>query len=144
VEVSAGLYVGAYTVQVGDEARELPVLVRLTDAFGLSSQSRLKDVTLSIDASPPPPPEDVVARKASGQGIVVTWKAGPDAAGFVLYRSCPEDSELVELARLPRAQSYTDALLEPPSQPCTYQVSAFDEAKNLSYPAVARWMETKP
>lgn len=137
VEVSSGRYVGVYTVQAGDAAQSVPVTVRLSDAFGLSTSSDVQGLTLTVDASPPPSPEGVSAQATAGQGVVVSWQGSSEASGFSVYRSCPPEGGLIQMATVTGGgMSYSD-----PSgaNSCTYQVGAFDAHENLSYPTVAVW-----
>ncbi len=139
VEVSPGRYVGIYTVQPGDGAQAVPVQVRMTDAFGLSTSHKVSGLVLTVDAAPPAAPTEVVAQAAAGQGVVVRWSGGGEASGYAVYRSCPPGGELTVMARVTGVSSYTDPEGPASARSCTYQVSAFDSNRNLSYPSVAEW-----
>ncbi len=139
VEASPGRYVGSYTVQAGDAAQAVAVVVRLADVFGLSSTRRVAGLALTVDAAPPPSPKGVVAEALPGRGVVVRWQAGAEASGHALYRSCPAGGELTLVARITEGASYTDQSGPHSAALCSYQVVAYDAHQNLSYPAVAAW-----
>lgn len=139
VEGSRGRYEGAYTIQAGDSASAVPVMVRLTDAFGLSATSQAAGMALTVDAAPPPPPEEVVAEAIAGQGVVVRWRVGAEASGVALYRSCPPGGELILMARITDGASFTDRSGLASAGSCSYQAATYDAHRNLSYPVVAKW-----
>jgi hypothetical protein len=140
VEVSPGRYVGIYNVQTGDAAKGVPVGVRLSDAFGLSTSNRVAGLSIDVDAAPPAPPEDVVAeRLGEGRGVLLRWRDAGDAAGYAVYRSCPPGSELSLVTKVTGGSSYTDPKGPSGAGACAYQVVALDSNQNLSYPAVASW-----
>lgn len=82
-----GVYVGIYVVQVGDELRDVPVVVHYRDASGLES-SKAVPPNVTLDAVAPPPVSGVFGSdRPNDEGFWVSLRWDPSRASDVLeYR----------------------------------------------------------
>ncbi|MFQ6008897.1 MAG: invasin domain 3-containing protein, partial [Candidatus Zixiibacteriota bacterium] len=87
-EVSTGNYEGAYTVPTGAkiDVADVPVTLRLEDAFGNLAESTLQE-HVAIDNVPPPPPEDL---RVEGGGI-----SRENVSDVIVYASATPEREVI-------------------------------------------------
>lgn len=80
------------------------------------------------DTNPPSVPQNLTSYSISNSDILLSWSASTDdtgVAGYIIYRNGNE------IARVDRGTSFTDSNL-PRENTYTYQVAAYDYAKNVS------------
>ena len=128
----AGIYKGFYTVQKGDEAENLYLLVKLQNLQGKTSEWLEFEPPINIDGIPPQSPKDFKATIINDK-IKLIWKCDDGSTNkFEIYRSKEPLSGYKSIVKTSNI-TYVDKDVKP-GEKYFYRIVAIDAAGNKSDP----------